>query len=83
MQIKIDLNNHFLQMIDTAKHVPNIFGRTFVFGITRMFLELVFFQIISLFIFCIFGQDLSDVQIDVYKVSAETKLQNLANTTNL
>jgi hypothetical protein len=45
-----------------------------------MFLEFVFFQILSLCIFCIFGQGFSDVQIDVYKVSKETKLKKLSNT---
>lgn len=45
-----------------------------------MFLEFVFFQILSLCIFCIFGQGFSDVQIDVYKVSKEKKLKKLSTT---
>ena len=45
-----------------------------------MFLEFVLFQILSLCIFCIFGQGFSDVQIDVYKVSKERKLNKLSNT---
>ena len=44
-----------------------------------MFLEFVFFQILSLCILCIFGQDFSDVQVAVYKVSKETKLKKLSN----